>query len=164
MALNTLGDFMRTRGNMDEAALAYQQALELFDTLDFAPHGLMHNLGYVTLAKDDPRGAASLFLQAGDAYRTFGSDRRGLAECVIGLARTAARTGDLTLAARLFGSAEGTLKQAGTLLTPANRADYGRGLAVLEAAMEPKQLASERAAGRSINVDEALHQARVLAL
>jgi DNA-binding CsgD family transcriptional regulator len=167
MALTGLGDLMRARAEYEAAGRAYQEALELFLSLDpfkrYTPQGVLHNLGYVATAAGHIRRGAALFLESADIYRTVGSDRRGLAECVIGLACTAARAGEFALAARLFGSAEATLEELGTLPTPANRADHERGLAALAAGASQDLVAAERRIGRDLPLEGALEQARPLA-
>jgi ATP/maltotriose-dependent transcriptional regulator MalT len=166
IALNALGDVMRARGQVERAAAAYEEALVLFESLDpyrkYLPQGLLHNLGYVAHARGDLRRAARLFLDSADGYRAVGTDRRGMVECAIGLARTAVSAGLPILAAQLFGSAEATLEQLGTLLTPANRVEYERGLAELGAALDAPRLAAARAEGRRLGLDEALERAREL--
>jgi predicted ATPase/transcriptional regulator with XRE-family HTH domain len=166
-ALIVLGDLLRARAEYEAAGRAYEEALEQFRALDpvrqYTPQGVLHNLGYVAMAAGRVRRAAGLFLECADIYRAVGGDRRGLAECVIGLACSAVRAGEFGLAARLFGSAEATLEQLGTLLTPANRADYERGLAALEAGAPAALVAAERGIGRALPLERALEQARVLA-
>jgi hypothetical protein len=136
----------------------------LFESLDpyghYAPPGLIHNLGYVALHRGDLVRSTSLFAASADAYRTVGTDRRGLAECIIGLACTAARAGHVDLAARLFGAAEAELERLGMLLTATNRAEFERGVAALEAVIGRERLASVRATGRSMSLDNALEEAR----
>jgi non-specific serine/threonine protein kinase len=167
ITINTQGDVLRARGDSARAGAAYEEVAKLFDSIDpyhtYAPPALLHNLGYVTLARGDVRRAARLFLESVDAYRAMGTDRRAAAECVIGLACTAVRAGQLTLAARLFGSAEAELERLGTLPTPANQAEYTRGFAGLSAALPPEQLSAARSEGRASALDVAVDQARRLA-
>jgi Flp pilus assembly protein TadD len=55
MALNNLGDLMRARGEGAQARAVYEEAWQLFESLDpyskFVPQGLVHNLGYVEVAR-----------------------------------------------------------------------------------------------------------------
>ena len=94
MALNGLADVLRSRGHVEQADAAYQEALELFGTLDprrRSDQGHLHNLGYVALGRGQPEEAARLFLASAERYLSVGTDRRGLSECVMGLASVAAR-------------------------------------------------------------------------
>jgi predicted ATPase/DNA-binding CsgD family transcriptional regulator len=167
IALNSLGDVLRARGEVEQAGAAYHEALLLFRSLDpqqrQVPQGLLHNLGYVALAHGDVARAARLLLESADSYRTVGDDRRGLAECAIGLACTAVRARRLALAARLFGSAEAELARLQTQPIPANRAEYERGLARLEGSMEPGRLEAARSGGGQLSLEDALIEARALA-
>ena len=166
MALNSMADFLRARGEYEKAGPLYEEALELFYTLDlrrYAPQGLIHNLGYVALARGELQRAAQLFLESGNEYRSVGNDRRGLAECVIGLACTATRAGQLPLAARLFGSAEAAIERLGVAVTPSNQTEYERGLGELHRVLGPQELESERISGRTWSLDDALTAARPLA-
>ena len=165
MALNSMADFLRARGEYEKAGPLYEEALELFYTLDlrrYTPQGLIHNLGYVALARGELQRAAQLFLESGNEYRSVGNDRRGLAECAIGLACTATRAGQLPLAARLFGSAEATIERLGVAVTPSNQTEYERGLGELHRVLGPQELESERMSGRTWSLDDALTAARPL--
>jgi predicted ATPase/DNA-binding CsgD family transcriptional regulator/DNA-binding XRE family transcriptional regulator len=166
MALNNLGDLMRARGDADQAGPVYEEARILFESLDphrkYAPQGLIHNLGYVALAQGDRRRAAELFVESADIYFAVGNDRRGISECLVGLACTAAKAGDRVLAARLFGATDAELERLGSLLTPANQAERDRGHAALAALMDPVALAVANAAGRGLSLEEALEEAREL--
>ncbi len=167
-AYNVLGDLMRARGEAGQAGRAYEDALALYASLDphgkYVPHGLLHNIGHVALARGEGQRAATLFVESADIYRAVGSDRRGLSECIIGLACTAVYAHEHELAARLFGSAEAELDRLGTLLSPGNRTEYERGLAALGAAMGPEALAQARDQGRRQSLEDALDQGRTVLL
>jgi non-specific serine/threonine protein kinase len=166
MTFNGLGDVLRARGDAEGAAAAYAQARPVLEAMNGGrrtPSGMLHNLGYLELARDNSRVAARLFLEAADGYRKIGHDRRGLAECVMGLAAVAVRLRQPHLAARLFGAAESTLDQLGTTMTPTNRADYDRARAELAACLPPDQVASFEAAGRLLDLEPVLELARLLA-
>jgi tetratricopeptide (TPR) repeat protein len=165
MTINNLGDLLRSRGDFAGAAAAYAQALPTLQGMngDVTPPGMLHNQGYVALGRNDPRDAVRLFLESADGYRDIGGDRRGLAECVVGLGAAAVRLRQAELAARLFGAAEATLEQLGTSITPSNRADYQRARSELAARLTPEQLAARLAEGRQLSVEQALELGRELA-
>jgi non-specific serine/threonine protein kinase len=158
MALTSLGDLLRARGDVEQASAAYEEALALFRAIDVqggVQPGPVHNLAQVALQRNQPLRAAELFVEAAERYRRVGSDRRGVAECIVGLAGVALRTDRPELAARLFGSAEAVLDELGTTVSASNMAAYealGAGL-----------LAAPRGAGRKLSEDDALAQARALA-
>ena len=165
MTINSLGDLLRAGGDFAGAAAAYAEALPTLQAMngDVTPPGMLHNLGYVALGRDDPRDAVRLFLEGADGYRDIGGDRRALAECVIGLGAAAVRLRQPELAARLFGAAEATLEALGTSITPSNRADYERARSELAARLTPEQLAAYLAEGRQLSVEQALELGRELA-
>jgi len=165
MAATGAGDVARSRGDHRAAAAAYEEAIAGFEALGLGrpPQGLLHNLGHVALAGGDPRRAARLFLESADLYRATGGDRRGVAECLIGLAGAAVRSGQHEAAARLFGAAEAALEALGSAFSPANRTDYDRSLGALRTELEGDRLAAAWAAGRALSLDDALTLARALA-
>jgi predicted ATPase/class 3 adenylate cyclase/Tfp pilus assembly protein PilF len=163
MALNSLGEILRVRGEYQRAGAAYEEALVLFRLLEArgrTPPGMVHNLGYVALGCGDARRAIALFLQSADAYRDVGADQRGVAECVMGLAGAAVSVGQPELAGRLYGAAEAALETLGTSFTPTNGADYKRGVAALRAALDEEQITAHWASGRTMSLGEAISAAR----
>ena len=124
----------------------------------------VHNLGHAAMAAGDIQRATRLFLESADRYGASGRDRRGLAECVVGLACTAVRAGQILLAARLFGSAEAALERLQTVLSPPSQADYERGLGALAASGSADSIAAERALGQTLELEQAVDEARALVL
>ena len=82
---------------------------------------LIHNLGYVALHQSDLARARALFIESLAAFRNYRS-RRGVAECLAGLAAVALAQGDGTRAARLWGAAEALREAAGTAMWAADQA------------------------------------------
>ena len=165
MALTSLGDVQRSMGDLALAGEAYAQARDLFDRLGPGRpyHGLLHNMGYVQLGEGHAPLAASLFLVAADAYQRAGTDARGVAECLVGLAAVAVHMDEPMLGGLLTGTAEATLEAIGSSLSPSNRADYERTRAALEAALETQEFTIALTRGRTLTLDEALAAARRLA-
>jgi predicted ATPase/DNA-binding CsgD family transcriptional regulator len=166
-ALNSLGDVLRARGDVEGAAVAYAESGVLFESLatqPYSPPALLHNQGYVALASGDTRQAARRFLESAALYRAATDDRRGLAECIVGLGCVAVRAGQAPLAACLFGWADASLEELGAPLMPANAADYRRALEALRALLTPAALQAAQAEGRQWSIAEALAAARDLAV
>jgi tetratricopeptide (TPR) repeat protein len=165
MALTSLGDVQRSMGNLAQAAESYAQARDLFDRLGPGRpyHGLIHNMGYVKLGDGDALRAAALFLTSAEAYQRVGTDARGVAECLVGLAAVAVHVDEPVLGGQLMGAAEATLEAIGSSLSPSNRADYERTRAALEAALETQEFTTALTRGRQLSLDDALAAARRLA-
>ncbi|HEX5506424.1 MAG TPA: helix-turn-helix domain-containing protein [Thermomicrobiales bacterium] len=156
-ALGELGDLARARGAHAEAGARYAESLALREGLGIpgATPSLRHNLGYVALAAGDVTAATASFADALDQFRRLG-ERRGVAECLLGLAAVAAATGRAGDAARWFGAGEAALAALGSDLWPSNRADYERGVALARDALGPAAFADARAAGRALPLEEAV--------
>jgi DNA-binding CsgD family transcriptional regulator len=170
MALNGLGDVLRSAGDPVQAERAYLEAVELFKRIEEcggmprgAWAGLPHNLGYVALAQGSASSATQHFLEAADTYQRYGPDWRGVAECVMGLASVAVRIRQATLAARLFGAAEAALERLQTTFSPSNRADYERALVMLREMLDANAVAAAWQEGRATGLEQALSEAHQLA-
>jgi tetratricopeptide (TPR) repeat protein len=160
MTLMSLGDVERSRGAHVRAGALYEESLAVFTEfhLDEHPFGfpaVLHNLGYVALAAGDTTAARAHFADGMSAYRTAG-DKRGIAECVVGLASTAAANGRSEEAARLFGMAEAALEAVGAQLWQSNRGDYERWVSVARASLESTAFAAAWAKGREASFDPAV--------
>ncbi|MGN6565727.1 MAG: ATP-binding protein, partial [Thermomicrobiales bacterium] len=109
--LAELGDVARVRGAYAEAGACYVESLALREQLGIpgATPSLRHNLGYVALATGDLAGAVAHFTTALREFRWMG-ERRGVVECLLGLAAVAATAGAYEGAARLFGAGEAALE------------------------------------------------------
>ena len=109
----------------------------------------------MALAAGDLTGAAAAFADALNQFRRLG-ERRGVAECLIGLAGVAAAEGRTADAARLFGAGEAALAALGSDIWPSNRADYERGVALAQEVLGPAAFAAARAAGRALPLEDAV--------
>ena len=125
--LNNLGDVARSSGNHAEAGAMYEESLALRATLGVPGlnASLQHNLGYVALAAGDIDKARTDFRTAMWEF-TRTNDRRGIAECLIGMASVESAEGRYEAAAKKFGAGSGALKALGASIWPANRADVER--------------------------------------
>jgi predicted ATPase len=161
MALAEIGDLFRLRGEHARAGALYRESLSLRRGLGIpgSTPSLRHNLGYVALAAGDVAGAAEQFTDALDEFRQLG-ERRGVAECLIGLAGVAATDGRAGDAARLFGAGEAAMEAVGGSLWPSNRADYERLLALARAGLDAAAFETARAEGRRLPLEQAITLAR----
>jgi len=127
--LEAMGDLKRSIGEHALAGRLYVQSQALFAELGLGPNpAVIHNLGYVDLAASDARSAAEHFVQAMALFRRVG-DRRGTAECLIGIGCVHSARGHASRAVRLFAAGHTALDALGTHLWPSNHRDYERWLA-----------------------------------
>jgi predicted ATPase/DNA-binding CsgD family transcriptional regulator/transcriptional regulator with XRE-family HTH domain/predicted negative regulator of RcsB-dependent stress response len=166
MVLNILGDLLRARGDIDGAADAYERALPMLAAANSGRpiQGMFRNLAQLELARGDTLAAARLFIESAEAYGPAGGDRRGFAECIVGLAACALQLRQPELAARLFGSAVATLERLGSTVTPTSVADYERTRDALAVALDAGRLGQLDAEGRLLRLEQALELARGLLL
>jgi non-specific serine/threonine protein kinase len=160
MTLVNLGDLERSDGQHRRAGELYEESLATFAQIGLARHPLehpylLHNLGYVALAAGQPDLAFERFMDALLGNQRAG-DRRGVAECLIGLGAAAAARDQPERAVHLFAAGEAALSAAHGELWHANRRDYTHWREVASRALG--QAAFERAwsAGARLSVDEAL--------
>jgi non-specific serine/threonine protein kinase len=147
IALNALGDVERARGAVRRARAHYEESMAVFADLGLGEQPtLVHNLGYVALAAGDPDQAAAHFRQALDAFCRLG-ERRGMAECLIGLGVVAVAKRQSADAGRLVGAGEAALAALGTRPWPANRLEVDRSLARARAGRSGAAFAAARAEG-----------------
>jgi hypothetical protein len=165
MALGELGDLERVRGAHDRAGVLYAESLALHESLKLGERSpsLIHNLGYVALAEHEPSSAAAHFTDALHQFSWRG-DRRGVAECVIGLASVAAAEGDAVTAARLFGAGQAALEALGTQLWPSNRPDYEHWVARTGAELSASVFEILWSEGRTLSLDAAVTRALIRTL
>jgi predicted ATPase/DNA-binding CsgD family transcriptional regulator len=162
--LETLGDVERSRGEHARAARLYSESQALFAEIGLGPYpGVIHNLGYLALAEGDRRRAAASFAEALAAFRRVG-DRRGAAECVIGLGCVLSASGSGEGAARLFAAGHAALEALGSQLWASNRADYERWLALARGRLSAAELDRSWATGRGWSLDDAVLEAQKIAL
>jgi predicted ATPase/DNA-binding CsgD family transcriptional regulator len=157
--LNGLGDVARARGQYERAAELYQESVALHDGLGTEPAPtLRHNLAYTAMHRGDLVLAAALFSESLHLYRAY-DERRGVAECVIGLAGVAAHIGDRARAAQLLGAAEAMFESLGAELSPSNRADFSRIVAVVRDGWTSSQFSARWTAGHLLGAEKAVEEA-----
>jgi hypothetical protein len=120
--------------------------------------GLLHNLGYVSLHQQDAVRAAELFAESLSLFRDAG-DRRGLAECLAGLAGVAAVAVQPVRAAQLFGASEALLEAIGARLSASNLDDYERNLTHARKSLDAPAFAAAWSAGRAMSLEQAIASA-----
>jgi non-specific serine/threonine protein kinase len=110
-----------------------------------------HDLGEHALARD-------LYNQALTRARDLGN-KKWVAESLDAFAALAADCGQPVRAVRLWGAADALREAAGTPRLPFERAEYDAGLAAARAALSVAAINAAAAAGRAMDMDEAVTQA-----
>lgn len=149
--LNFLGDNARGEGRDELAANYYEEALALLRgaSVGGSVPSLLHNLGHLALRRGELEKAWQLFSESAMTFRNQG-DRRGLADCLEGLAGVRTEQHDPETGAKLMGAAQGLREATGSPVWPANAADIARITDSIR-----RQLGTER-------LQQLLEEARVL--
>jgi tetratricopeptide (TPR) repeat protein len=159
LASNSLGDLARSRGEFAEAAAYYQESLKLAE--DSATRLMKavyrHNLGHAMHGLGDRAAARDLFAEALALFQELG-DRRGMAECVAGLAGLIAES-EPERTARLFGAASAIVDAMGSRLNKANWGDYDYTLAIARARLGNDVFDAAWRQGRSLTLEQAIAEA-----
>ena len=153
-AINNLGEIARYRQELDDAERNYRESMELFRSVGSTPDVARadHSLAYVALWRDDYVEAAELFEQSLGLYQQVGV-KRGIVECLNGMAALAAMSGQKEAARRMVATARAQFAALGAGVWPADRMDVARltGLA-----------APDDQAGAAPTLEEALAEGRRL--
>ena len=163
LCLNNAGEIARARGDYDRARGDYERAEALYRQADaLGDHArLIHTLGYMALHDGDAARAEELFHESLAAFRRLGN-KRGMAECLGGLAAVAAqRPGAAEWAATLLAAADAQLALSGAAWWPADRVEVERTRAQLRELLGDAAFEAAWQRGRALKLDVAI--ARVTA-
>jgi tetratricopeptide (TPR) repeat protein len=154
--LNSLGDVARAEVDFQRASDHYEQSLAVFRELavGWGAASALHNLGYMAHEMGDQRRAAELFQESLVAFQDVG-DRRGIAECLIGLAGVLLHE-DPERAAQLFAAADSLLTEVGASVSATNRRDYEQHLAAVRQELGEAAFGAAWAAGHRLSREEAV--------
>ncbi len=155
--LNNFGEVARAQGDYEQARDYYEQAEDYFHRADAVGDQarLIHTMGYMALHDGDVARADALFRESLDAFRKLGN-KRGMIECLAGLAVVGVVLGDPARAATLLGAAEAQLAQSGAAWWPADRVEVERLRERLHIALDERELDRLRVRGRAMSLDEAM--------
>ncbi len=156
-ALNNLGEVARTQGQFDLARKYYEECQALLRTTgdqgDMAR--FVHNLGYIAQHEEDFDLAESQFRKSLTMFRRLGN-RRGIAECLAGLAGLKAQQGQTEWGATLLSAAESVLKITGGSWWPADRVEVERNSEMMQSALDAGAFAKAQKTGAVMNIDQAI--------
>jgi hypothetical protein len=88
-------------------------------------------------------------------FRQLGN-RRGMAECMAGLAGLKARRGDAEWGAVMLGAAESVLKVAGGAWWPADRVEVEANQEIIRISLSEIELTAAQNKGKAMNLEQAL--------
>ena len=158
-ALSNLGEVARLQGQYDLAGKYYGECEALLletgdtDTGDLAR--LIHNLGYIAQHEEDFTRAESQFRKSLTIFRRLGN-RRGIAECLAGLAGLKARQGEAEWGATLLSAAESLIQSTGAAWWPADRVEVEANQAIMRSALTEPELTAAQEEGQAMTLEEAL--------
>lgn len=154
--LNNVGEVARCQGDYARAASLYEESLPLLreasDTRGVAL--ALGNLGHVLYHLGEGERAEALLKESLRLKHGFG-DEIGLSYCFAGLAAITAAA-DPARAARLLGTAQDLLERTGHHLDAADRADFDRTYAALQAQTGEAALTAAFKQGRLMSLEQAV--------
>ena len=122
------------------------------------------NIARPALFLIDPTGAIrySFIADRQDEFPTHEAilkalgNKRGIAECIAGLASLRARQGKLSFAAKMLGAAEALLGASGAAWWPADRVEVENTRTILQSALPGSEYKAAWAAGQAMSLDQAI--------
>jgi len=156
-ALNNLGEVARVQGQYELARKYYEESDSLLpDTGDNGDKArFVHNLGYIAQHEEEFELAEEQFRKSLKMFRQLGN-RRGMAECMAGLAGLQARRGNAEWGAVMLSAAETVLKVAGGAWWPADRVEVEANQEVIRISLGESKLEAAQEKGRAMTLDQAL--------
>ncbi|MCK6585728.1 MAG: hypothetical protein L6Q49_21705, partial [Anaerolineales bacterium] len=115
----------------------------------------IHNLGYIAQHEEEFELAEEQFRKSLKMFRKLGN-RRGMAECMAGLAGLKARQGQVEWGAVLLTAAETLLKSAGGAWWPADRVEVERSQEMIRSALGEAEWTVAQKKGAAMTLEQAL--------
>ncbi|HEX9331386.1 MAG TPA: tetratricopeptide repeat protein, partial [Anaerolineales bacterium] len=146
-----------TQGRFDLARTYYEECEVLIrdtgDNGDLAR--FVHSLGYVAQHEEEYDRAESQFRKSLSMFRQLGN-RRGIAECLAGLAGLKARQGQVEWGTIMLGAAESLLKVTGGAWWPADRVEVERNRKMMQSALSIDEFTKAWKTGQAMDIDQAI--------
>jgi ATP/maltotriose-dependent transcriptional regulator MalT len=158
--LGNLGYYELSAGDLGAARRHLAESLDIFRALNHRD-GIVYqafNLGLAEYLGGSPDHAEALFAESFDLATRMGM-RASTAYALIGLALTSRGGADPGWPARLYGAADRALADLGRILEPLEARLADRDRQRLRAAMGAEAFEAEYAAGRTLDLTDAAHQA-----
>jgi predicted ATPase len=156
-ALNNLGEVARAQAHYEQARKYYEECNSLLtDTGDNGDKArFVHNLGYIAQHEEEFELAEAQFRKSLTMFRQLGN-RRGMAECMAGMAGLNARQGQVEWGAVMLSAAESLLKTAGGAWWPADRVEVERNQEMIRSALGDAEWDEAQKKGRAMTLEQAL--------
>jgi hypothetical protein len=119
-----------------------------------------HSLGWVALFRDDQEQASVLFKEALALHQQLGV-KRGVVECLVGLAALMTVQGQVEEAIRLFSSTRAQFAALGAGVWPADQVDFARYLAAARAQVDEQAFIAAWDRGKLMDLAQALATAHL---
>jgi tetratricopeptide (TPR) repeat protein len=156
--LGNLGNVAKHQGDYPSARALHEGSLAIKRELGYRQRiaSSLNSLGSLASDQGDCASAQALYREALAMVRELG-DRLGIAISLEGLARAVAALGSSSCAARIWGAAERLRSETGSPLSPRDRPDYDRRVAVARTALRD-DAAFDRAwqEGRALTLEQAI--------
>lgn len=160
-AINNFGELARYQDDHEKAEEFYLESRDLFREVKSPPDVARanHSLGWVMLSRNETDQARTLFEEALNVHEQLGV-KRGVVECLVGLAAVIGAHGDAEQAAQLMSFTRGQFADLGAGIWPADVVDSERSLLAIKSRLEPLAFEAAWAAGQSLTLSQALDFAR----
>ncbi|HEU5300393.1 MAG TPA: tetratricopeptide repeat protein [bacterium] len=156
-ALFDLGLAARDRGEGQEALALHEQSLAVFRRVGYrwGMAWTTWNLGLLAHGRGDHDQARAHFVESLELYHAR-DDRRGIAQCLEGLAAVLFAWGQAGSSARVLSAADALREGLGVPLPGTDRGQHDRTLSGLRASLAPDVFEAEWRAGRALDVEAAI--------
>jgi non-specific serine/threonine protein kinase len=159
-ALHNLGEVARHQGDFSRAAALYNESLSLFRELKDT-WAVSFNLIWLGVATQHlgNHEQAAVYLKESLALCVKLGGKRGIAECLEGLAGIACAQRQAARAVRLFGAADALRTAMSSPLSPVDLAEHECILTEARAELGEKEFASAWIAGRAMTLEQGVEYA-----
>jgi tetratricopeptide (TPR) repeat protein len=159
--LGSLGQMAREQGDYAQALLLGEESLALFRELNdrIGLACALCELGHVALACGNYAQAATRFSESLTLFGRVLGVKKGSADCLRGLARSAAAHARPDRAARLFGAVEAQPELLRMPLPSTDHGSYERSVDLVHAQLDEATFAAAWAEGRAMSLEQAIDYA-----
>jgi predicted ATPase/class 3 adenylate cyclase len=159
-AVNNRGEVARVLGEYDKAHRYYVETEQHYQQADAIGDQarLIHTLAYIAQHEGDLETAEARFRESLESFLELGN-KRGIAECLAGLAGLAAERGEVEWAVPLLAASEALLTSFGAAWWPADRVEFERSLELTRTALEQAEFEELWNQGKVFGLEEAVKYA-----